>query len=222
MHWATILGAVCSLTAVSAQDDTYSPGVPPSPFPSAAAAARLKIDPQTACDTANNASKPRNVQLAAWVECQILAFYPYPRGDDPANTDWIAGYEDTFHPSARLSFNGTRFNRDGFLQLYKTFSSSIGQNFAQFQQFRDYYVASPDSWNATSIGGTVSAQGFNGGIFRNGITLHAPNAAFITVEEREGRRWITELREQSTLMSASQLPKDGQLWPCNPEYEVCS
>lgn len=149
------------------------------------------------------------------------AFYPYPRGGDPNNTDWIGGFHEYFHPSAHVSFNGTRYNPDGFLQIWGAFSTIIGKNYEQWQNWRDYYVASPDSWNSTSIGGVVSAQGFNGGILKGGVVSHAPNSAFMIVEEIEGRRWITEFREQSTLASAFQLPKDGQLWPCNPEYQVC-
>ncbi|CAI6305494.1 unnamed protein product [Periconia digitata] len=218
MLWSAIVGTACSIAAVAAQDAPYKPGSPPSPFPSQAAAARLKIDPETACQTAEDASKPRNVQLAAWVECQILAFYPYPRSNGP---DWEPTFLEVVDPSARLSFNGTRYNQDGFLQLWKGFNATIGQNFEQWQQWRDYYVASPDSWDPKSIGGVVSAQGFNGGIMRGGAVIHAPNAAFVIVEEREGRRVITEFREQSTLASAVQLPKEGQKWPCNPEFQVC-
>lgn len=64
-------------------------------------------------------------------------------------------------------------------------------------------------------------MGFNGGKTRVGVTLYAPNAGYFVVEEIGGRRWITEIREQSTLASAFQLPKDGQLWKCRPEYEIC-
>lgn len=70
-------GAACSVAAVSAQDPSYTPGVAPSPFPSQAAAARLKIDATTACETAEDRSQPRNVQLAAWVECGINGMTTY-------------------------------------------------------------------------------------------------------------------------------------------------
>ena len=147
--------------------------------------------------------------------------YPYPRTPAANDTDWLPGAQRAFHPNLRASFNGTRYNLDGFLEVYKVFSKTIGTNFEQWQQWRDFYVASPDSWDPKSRGGIVTTMGFNGGKTRAGVTLYAPNAGYFVVEEIKGRRWITEIREQSTLASAFQLPKDGQLWKCRPEYEIC-
>ncbi|KAF1958475.1 hypothetical protein CC80DRAFT_469526 [Byssothecium circinans] len=226
MRFSTLIGAASIIAAASAATP-YRPGVPADPFPSSAANARVKVNADTACADGEDTSKPRNIQLASWVECSVLSLYPYPRSStDPNNTDWTIGYEKTFHPTLRASFNGTRFNYDGFLNLYKSFSGIIGANYIEWQQWRDFYVASPDSWDAKSRGGVVTTQGFNGGVLRssnNGqnVTNHSPNAGFFVVEEIEGRRWITEIREQSTLASAYQLPKDGQKWPCRGAYEVC-
>ncbi|KAL5378258.1 hypothetical protein DPSP01_009191 [Paraphaeosphaeria sporulosa] len=76
MRWTTILNATSGLAAASATNTPYRPGVPPSPFPSQAAAARLHINPDIACKQADNVTEPRHVQLAAWVECQVLDAYP--------------------------------------------------------------------------------------------------------------------------------------------------
>lgn len=72
------LVAASGLAAASAENTPYRPGVPPSPFPSQAAAARLHINPDTACKQADDATEPRHVQLAAWVECQVLGTCPRP------------------------------------------------------------------------------------------------------------------------------------------------
>jgi len=53
-------------------DHPYSPGVAPDPFPIQAEQARVKIPADQACAWADDLTKPRNYQLAAWVECAIL------------------------------------------------------------------------------------------------------------------------------------------------------
>lgn len=63
---------VASSIATISAATPYRPGVAPSPFPDQAAAARVHINPDTACQTAEDAGQPRHIQLAAWVECQIL------------------------------------------------------------------------------------------------------------------------------------------------------
>ncbi|KAF1969173.1 hypothetical protein BU23DRAFT_539969 [Bimuria novae-zelandiae CBS 107.79] len=222
MLWSTILLAASGLAAVSA-DTLYRPGVPPSPFPSQAAAARLTINPDTACELAENATTARNVQLAAWVECQILAFYPYPRTEAANDTNWVAGYKAAFHPDGRFSFNNTGYNYDGFQAVYTMFSKVIGQNYGTgWQQWRDYYVSSPDAWDPKSKGGQVTGMGYNGGVLRGQtVATNYPNAAYFVIKEIEGRRWIWELREQSTSPTAQWLPQYGQNWPCDPTIEVC-
>ncbi|KAJ4345358.1 uncharacterized protein N0V89_011488 [Didymosphaeria variabile] len=209
------LVAASGLAVVSA-DTPYRPGVAPSPFPENAAAARLHINPDTACEQADNATESRQVQLAAWIECQVLE-----TADD---TDWVAGYTNAFHPDGRFGFNNTRYNYDGFLQTYKGFSSAIGKSYGTgWQQWRDYYVASPDTWDPQGRGGVVTTQGFHGGVLRNQtVANNYPNAGYFVVKEIEGRRWIWELREHGTAPSAQTLPEVGQKWPCDPVYEVCT
>ncbi|KAF2442623.1 hypothetical protein P171DRAFT_487843 [Karstenula rhodostoma CBS 690.94] len=224
MRWVTALVAASGLVVASAENTPYRPGVPPSPFPSQAAAARIHIDADTACKRADDATEPRQVQLAAWVECQVLAFYPYPRTETANDTDWIEGYTNAIHPDGRFGWNNTRYNYDGFLQIYKGFSSAIGKNYGTvWQQWRDYYVASPDTWDPKGRGGVVTTQGFNGGVLKNQtVANNYPNAGYFLVKEIEGRRWIWELREHGTAPTAQTLPEVGQKWPCDPVYEVCT
>ncbi|OAG09157.1 uncharacterized protein CC84DRAFT_1174507 [Paraphaeosphaeria sporulosa] len=104
------------------------------------------------------------------------------------------------------------------------FSSAIGKNYGTgWQQWRDYYVASPDTWDPKGRGGVVTTQGFNGGVLRNQtVANNYPNAGYFVVKEIEGRRWIWELREHGTAPTAQTLPEMGQKWPCDPVYEVCT
>ncbi|CAJ2505419.1 Uu.00g128130.m01.CDS01 [Anthostomella pinea] len=95
--------------------------------------------------------------------------------------------------------------------------AAIGAHYAEFQQWRDYYVALPDSWDATSRGGVVNTQGFNGGVLKSGVTSQAPVGGYFLVEEIDNRRWITEIRQQNTLPSSVQLPKQGDFWPCDAD-----
>lgn len=217
-----LLVAAAGLSTVSA-NTPYRPGVPPSPFPAQAAAARLHIDPDTACELADNATVSRHIQLAAWVECQILGFYPYPRSETADDLDWLPAFKTAIHPDGRFGWNNTRYNYDGLLQIYKMFSSVIGANYGTgWQQWRDYYVSSPDTWDPSGRGGVVTTQGFNGGVLRNHtVANNYPNAAYFVVKEIEGKRWIWELREHGTAPSAQTLPEVGQKWPCDPTYEVC-
>lgn len=152
------------------------------------------------------------------------AFYPYPRTASADDTDWLPGYEKAFHPDGRFSFNNTRYNYDGFREVYKGFSKAIGAAYGTgWQQWRDFYIVSPDSWDPQGKGGVITVQGFNGGILRGQTTaINYPFGGFIVVKEIEGRRWITELREHGTNPSATTLPKEGQKWPCDPVIEVCT
>ncbi|KAJ4296179.1 hypothetical protein N0V90_006223 [Kalmusia sp. IMI 367209] len=96
------------------------------------------------------------------------------------DTEWVAGFEGAVHSSARCAFNNTRYNRDGFLQVYRGFSNAIGKNYGTgWQQWRDYYVASPDTWDPQGKGGVVTIMGFNGGVLRNqNVAANYPNAGF--------------------------------------------
>lgn len=153
-----------------------------------------------------------------------LAFYPYPRTEAADDTDWLPGYKAAIHPNGRFSWNNTRYNYDGFLKIYKGFSSAIGLSYGTgWQQWRDYYVASPDTWDPKGRGGVVTTQGFTGGILRNHTkAINYPNAGYFVVKEIHGRRWIWELREHGTSPSVTTLPKEGQYWTCDPTYEDCS
>ena len=127
----------------------------------------------------------------------------------------MPGFDRVMSPDLRASFNGTRFDLEGLRAAFKSFSALIGQNYGTegWQQWRDAYVASPDT-DGIGKGGIVVATGFNGGIVRNATTaVNAPNAAFLVVEEVQGKRVFTEYRELSTLPSAYQLPKGGN-WTC--------
>jgi hypothetical protein len=237
----SLVVAVSSIAAVSA-DTPYRPGYPTDPFPAQAAAARLKIDPDTSCALAENETVSRNVQLAAWVECHVqgtralrsafapsysltpLAFYPYPLAPDGTAHDWLSGFQDTFHPTTRFSWNSTKFDYDRFLNLYYGFNATIAASYGTgWQMWRDFYVSSPDSFDPLSKGGIVTGQGFNGGILKGQTAaFNAPNAAFFVVEVIDGRRWVTEFREHGTLGSPAQLPRtNGTVWACMPEYEIC-
>jgi hypothetical protein len=64
---------VSSILAVSAQSppSKIKPGHAPSDTKQADSR-RVKINPDTACKDAEDPNKERNVQLAAWMECQVL------------------------------------------------------------------------------------------------------------------------------------------------------
>ncbi|KAF2634831.1 hypothetical protein P280DRAFT_554215 [Massarina eburnea CBS 473.64] len=172
MQTAGSLKIICTVVAQT----PYRPGVQSTPFPSSEATARVNISTDAAFVDAEDSNKPRDSQLASW------HYTPIPRTSNSNNTDWVAGFEKTFHPGFRAAFNGTRYKIDGWMGLYKGFGSIIGQNYVEWQQWRDYCVASPDSWNSTSRGGVVNTQGFNGGVVSgaNGrnVTSHAPNAGY--------------------------------------------
>lgn len=153
-----------------------------------------------------------------------LAFYPYPLEPNGETHDWVSGFQDTFHPDARFSWNSTKFDYDGFFNLYLGFNATIAASYGPgWQAWRDYYVSSPDSFDPLSKGGIVTGQGFNGGVLLGQTeAFNAPNAAYFVIEVIDGRRWVTEFREHGTLQSPAQLPRtNGTVWPCRPEYEIC-
>jgi len=123
------------------------------------------------------------------------------------------------HPTLRASFNGSKYDLDGFRETFIAFSGIIGANFGTetgtgWQMWRDYYISSPDS-DPKSKGGILVATGYNGGVPKGQtVAFNAPNGAFWVVEDIGGKRWITEQREISTLPSAFQLPKAGSWEGC--------
>ncbi|KAF2871026.1 hypothetical protein BDV95DRAFT_52716 [Massariosphaeria phaeospora] len=211
MYWSTLFVAVTSFAAASVSAD-FVQGVPPSPYPDQALKRRVVIDATKACADADDKDLPRNIQLASWVECKTLSFYPYPRTPAANDTDWKKGYYETFHPSLRASFNNTRYDYTTFVKAYEGFSAAISQNYGTgWQQWRDFYVASPHATNVTSRGGVVISMGVNGGILRGQTEANNyPNAGYWIVEEINDRRWVTVLTELST--SPAQPLVDGGQW----------
>jgi hypothetical protein len=162
------------------------------------------------------------VSLQYWLLTSPIAFYPYPRTQAANDTDWLPGFLNAFHPDVRASFNNTRYNRDGFAEVYKGFSAAIGAGYGTgWQQWREFYVSSPNTWDPKDKGGVVTGQGFNGGVLRGQtVAQNYPNAAYFVIEEIRGKRWIVEFREHGTSPGQA-LPKEGQKWPCDSAYEVC-
>jgi hypothetical protein len=120
------------------------------------------------------------------------------------------------HPTLRASFNGTKYDREGFRNLFLLFSNLIGKQYApgDFHPWREYYVASPFPTEG-SKGGLITATGYNGGLIKGKEEpFYSPNGAFWTVEDIGGRRWITEQREQSTLPTPNQLTPGGSWDNC--------
>jgi hypothetical protein len=132
---------------------------------------------------------------------------------------WAPHYEETFHESLRASFNGSKYNYDGFLEVYKLFSGIIDKNYGTgWQQWRDYYVSSPDP-DLKSKGGYLISQGFNGGLLKNmEVPTHYPNTKFWVVEGFDGVRKVIEIRELSTSPTAYQLNKTGDF--CVPAMKT--
>ncbi|KAH8927768.1 hypothetical protein BT69DRAFT_1347078 [Atractiella rhizophila] len=160
------------------------------------------FDPCTA--PATNAS----VDLGNWLACSVNHFFPYP-----ANGDWASAYDEVFSPSVLASFNGSRFDFNGFKTLYTGVNKTIGTNFQQFDHgFLSIYAA-PNS-NGDK-GGFAQVTGWEGGRTRLGTDIWYTDGAFAVIEDiGGGKRQIVEFRESSNIPNTGALPPT-QNWACS-------
>lgn len=145
--------------------------------------------------------KPRRRHLTC------LGFFPYP-----ANGAWDTVFASTFSPSLKATFNNTHYDFDGWLQLYRNFNVTLGQNFAPFRHGFINTLAVPNA-NGDK-GGFVYMIGWEGGFHALlKRELYFTDAAFAVVEEHSGERRIVEFRESSNIPNTAPMPPPNE-WEC--------
>ncbi|KAF2192026.1 hypothetical protein K469DRAFT_346475 [Zopfia rhizophila CBS 207.26] len=160
------------------------------------------------CALANSPSVNASIQLASWLECQVNGFFPYPE-----NGAWDQVFTRSFAPELKATFNGTQYNYDGWLRLYKNFNVTLGKNFAPFKHGFLNTLAVPNA--SGDKGGFVYLIGWQGGthtVLKR--DLYFTDAAFAVVKEvYGGERRIVEFRESSNIPNTAPMP-DPNEWEC--------
>lgn len=111
------------------------------------------------------------------------------------------------------TFNDTHQNKDGFLQLYKSFNVTLSQNFAPFRHGFTNSVGIPNP-NGDK-GGWAYVLGWEGGFsVRLKRDLYFTQAAFAVVKEIDGERKIVEFREASNTPNSAPIPPPNN-WTCS-------
>jgi hypothetical protein len=148
-----------------------------------------------------------SVALANWMTCAVDRFFPHP-----TNTAWDTAYDEVFSPDVRASFNGTKFDFQGFKSLYHVFNQSLALHFGKaFSHETVDVVAVP---NQHDKGGFVYITGREGGKTVIGTDVWLSDAAFAEVIEIDGKRVIIEMRESSNLPYVGPLP-GVKNWTCS-------
>ncbi|KAI0053209.1 hypothetical protein FA95DRAFT_1601236 [Auriscalpium vulgare] len=128
----------------------------------------------------------RDVDLGTWLFGSILTFFPN-------HTGWDAGYEATFAPTLKATFNQNKYDYKTLKELYTGIHTQMTTKYTGFAVNITSAVIVP---NANDLGGLITLTGDEGGVPTSGGGLiTAPDSAFGVVSEINGRRWITEWRE---------------------------
>ncbi|KAF2871169.1 hypothetical protein BDV95DRAFT_494982 [Massariosphaeria phaeospora] len=159
------------------------------------------------CSLADSPNVNASIQLSSWLECQVNGFFPFP-----ANGAWDEVYANAFSKDVIASFNDTRFNYDGWLELYHNFNVSLGRNFEPFKHGFISTTAIPNM-NGDK-GGFGYLIGWEGGLHTAlKRDLWFTDASFIVVKEVNGQRKIVEMRESANIPNSAPLPEQDP-WTC--------
>ncbi|KAI9652623.1 MAG: hypothetical protein M1821_008342 [Bathelium mastoideum] len=149
----------------------------------------------------------RRCESLSWLEQLPLSdFFPYP-----ANGAWDVAFDVAFSETVLASFNQSHLDFDGFKALYRSFNTTIGATFVEFDHGFMTTVGVPNL-NGDK-GGFMYATGWEGGKTLTGMDVWFADAAFAVVQEIDGERKIVEFRESSNIPSSDGVPSI-QDWTC--------